>query len=57
MKQIIDSKRSDLSSDSLEKRSILFTTSHFEKTCSLHVDKAIHGDMFGDDDIRIEYFL
>ena len=52
VKQIKDGKRSNLSGDSLKKRAILYTTAHLEEACSLHTDKASHGDMFGDHDIR-----
>ncbi len=52
VKQIKDSKRSNLNSDSPEKRAILFTTSHLEESCLLCTEKASHGDMFGDDNIR-----
>ncbi len=56
VKQIKDGKRSNLSGDSLEKRAILFTTAHLEEAHLLYTDKASHGDMFGDDDIRQEFF-
>ncbi len=52
VKQIKDGKRSNLSGESLEKRTILFTSTHLEDACLLHTDKGSHGDMFGDDDIR-----
>ncbi len=52
VKQINDSKRSNLSGDSLEKRAILITSAHLEEACLLPTDKGSNGDMFGDDDIR-----
>ncbi len=52
VKQIKGSKRSNLTSDSLEKSAILFTTAHVEESCLLRTDKASHCDMFGDDGVR-----
>ncbi len=50
--KIKDSKRSNLSSNSLEKRAILFITAHLEEACLLCNDNSNHRDIFGDDVIR-----
>ncbi len=35
-------------------RVVLFTTAHLEEAWLLITNSAIHGDMFGDDDIRLD---
>jgi len=52
VKKINDGKRSNHSGDSLEKKAILFTTSHLEEARFVRTGDTRNEDMSGDDDIR-----